>query len=89
MTCTVKSKIYVNSAAVGVEKSSGCSAAETESDDITGVVAGDLIQLYVKGNTASDVGANGMFALCVATPIISAPYFADMAGFSATYYTGA
>lgn len=45
---TAYGRIYKNGGAVGTERSTASSAYQTYSEDIDGLVAGDLVQLYTK-----------------------------------------
>lgn len=45
---TAYGRIYKNGVAAGTERSTANSAYQTYSEDISGLVAGDLVQLYIK-----------------------------------------
>jgi len=45
---TAYGRIYKNGAAVGTERSTASSTYQTYSEDISGLVSGDLVQLYIK-----------------------------------------
>jgi hypothetical protein len=67
-TYTVYGRIYKNGAAVGTERSTaGCEAYE---EDISGLVAGDLLQIYFKSATAADFA---QFGACLGLTIPLTP----------------
>lgn len=53
-TSTSKARIYKNGSAVGTERSTSSTSYTTYSEDITGLAAGDRLQIYV------DTGASGI-----------------------------
>ena len=62
---TCKTKVYKNGGAVGVEKSTSSTTPVEVSDDIAGLVAGDVLQIYAYRTGASTASAVTAMRLCV------------------------
>ena len=65
---TAYGKIYRNAGSVGTEQSNGDTSYETFTEDISGWVTGDLLQLYIKTGTSASPAYTSILGLGVATP---------------------
>lgn len=59
-TFDATAKIYKNGVAIGTERSVNPNTYQTFSEDFTGFVNGDLIQIYVNGHASSDAYVRNM-----------------------------